>query len=144
MKKILDLFNRKVRILIGIYFLFTKQYTTLGWYIISEVLNMFLKQCVFKPMMGDKTYPIIGSGTRPNSNLKTFGMPSGHAQAVAFLVTHQYMKGNKHWPVTFLLSLEVCYSRIVRGHHTIQQIIVGYITGILLYLFIHNNIMKIS
>ena len=143
MKKVLDLFNRKFPILIGFYFLFTKQDISLGWYIISVIMNLFLKQCVFKPMMGDKTYPIIGSGTRPNSNLKTFGMPSGHAQAVAFLVTDQYMKGNKYWPIAFLLSLEVCYSRILGGHHTIQQIIIGYLIGIMLYLFIHKNIMKI-
>ena len=143
MKKVLDLFNRKFPILIGFYLLFTKQDISLGWYIISVIMNLFLKQCVFKPVMGNKTYPIIGSGVRPNSKLKTFGMPSGHAQAVAFLVTHQYMKGNKYWPITFLLSLEICYSRISDGHHTIQQIIVGYIIGIMLYLFIHDNIMKI-
>ena len=94
--------------------------------------------------MRDKTYPVIGCGARPNSNLKTFGMPSGHAQAVAFLVTNQYMEGNEYWPLSFLLSLEVCYSRIVNGHHTIQQIITGYIIGIILYLFIHKNIMKIN
>ena len=144
MKKVLDLFNRKFHILIGIYFLFTKQNISLVWYLISIIVNLFLKQCVFKPMMGDKTYPIIGNGNRPNSNLKTFGMPSGHAQAVAFLAMDQYMKGNKYWPITFLLSLEVCYSRILGGHHTIQQIIVGYLIGIMLYLFIHNNVMKIS
>ncbi len=144
MKKVLDLFNRKFPILIGIYYLFTKQNISLGWYIISMIINIYMKQCVFKPMMGNKMYPIIGSGSRPNSNLKTFGMPSGHAQAAAFLVTDQFMKGNKYWPTAFLLSLEVCYSRILDGHHTAQQIIIGYLIGIMLYMFIHKNIMKIT
>ena len=144
MKKKIDLFNRKFPILIGIYYLLSRQDVSLGWYIVSIIINLFLKQCVFEPIMRDKTYPVIGCGARPNSNLKTFGMPSGHAQAVAFLVTNQYMEGNKYWPLSFLLSLKVCYSRIVNGHHTIQQIITGYIIGIILYLFIHKNIMKIN
>ena len=144
MKKVLDLFNRKFPILIGLYYFLFKQDVSLGWYIISIIINLFLKQCVFKPVMGDKVFPIIGKGDRPNSNLKTYGMPSGHAQAVAFLVADQYMKGNKYWPLIFLLSLEICYSRIVNGHHTIQQIIAGYIIGIMLYLFIHKNVMKIN
>ena len=34
-------------------------------YMSNDYIGHILKEYVFKPIMGDKTYPIIGSGMRP-------------------------------------------------------------------------------
>ena len=70
--------------------------------LVEEQLNHFLKYIIVKPLLGDKKYPIIGSGARPrgarncgvwadNKNVqpKSYGMPSGHSAAALFFSTYK-------------------------------------------------------
>ena len=68
-------------------------------YLLNTQINYFLKYVVFKPLMGDNSFPIIGKGTRPEGSMncvefrddffnpaivptlsKSYGFPSGHPQ----------------------------------------------------------------
>ena len=134
-------------------------YILLGLYLIGEfILNVILKK-IFKIIMGNKTFPIIGKGTRPDNTrscgfftprtkikrlMKSFGMPSGHSQTFAFIATligmHIYNKNNtdkkdkyKKYKYTTLIvfTLFAMYMRIyVENCHTIQQTIVGSFIGV--------------
>ena len=65
----------------------------------SEFSTPFLKEYLFKSLMGDKTYPILGSGHRPPGAMNcgmiangkkatSYGMPSGHSQVTTAFVTY--------------------------------------------------------
>ena len=117
----------------------------------SGLSNHILKEKVFKPLMGNKNFPIIGIGKRPhgakncglihsNNLSKSYGMPSGHAQYASLLSTIlslklYYSNYNKNVKVFgllgfILLACLVAHSRIILRCHTLQQTIVGGLIGI--------------
>ena len=122
--------NKKAEIIIGVFLLFDKNKKNFLLYSICFVLNRILKE-VCRYSMGDKVWPIVGNGNRPNSNISSYGMPSGHSQAVGFFIAHQIKTKSKYLIPSVLISLEVMYSRIANGHHTIQQIVVGFLIGLI-------------
>jgi len=118
----------------------------------ADILNNILKCGIFKPLMGDKKYPILGYGCRPpkskNTGLfkddtfsKTYGMPSGHAQISWMFTVYWALKvwknkkrsnASKIIPLLMLLTFAcgVTYSRVVWAKcHTIQQVIIGALIG---------------
>ena len=83
--------------LILLFALITKDPYLFVGILIEEQINHFLKYIVVRPLLGDKKYPIMGSGARPkgarncgvwadNKNVqpKSYGMPSGHSAAALF------------------------------------------------------------
>jgi membrane-associated phospholipid phosphatase len=92
--------------------------------ILNSIINLTLKQIIREP--------------RPNNNEKRFnfdryGMPSGHAQAVWFIVFYNLNKTNER--ITALLSvlaLATCIQRIYTERHTLEQVIVGSFIGSML------------
>jgi membrane-associated phospholipid phosphatase len=126
---------------------------------VSSLLNQFLKEFVFKPIMDKDEFPILGKGIRPDgardcSNFidpdnrlsSSYGMPSGHAQTSAFfavflilmIINERSSKNIKVLKIITILILTalIMSSRIYFGCHTIQQVTVGGIIGGLLgYLF---------
>ena len=125
--------------------------------LLGGIINSALKYIIVKPSLGDKKYPIIGSGARPNgarncgiwadnknTQPKTYGMPSGHSNTALLFSTYKIMeliekKSNNTflYLVYGLLALIIPYSRLYFKCHTIQQAIaggiVGSITGYLLF-----------
>jgi diacylglycerol kinase (ATP) len=83
---------------------------------------------------------IIGKALTRSPNSFLGGMPSGHAAAsfagwvaVSFLAAdHQY--GGLISLMALLMALLVCQSRVEAGIHTIYQIVVGAVLGILVTL----------
>ena len=114
--------------LISIYFLITKQINLLTFFVISQILNDFIVKNLFKCLMKDRVFPVIGSGNRPNSDLKSYGMPSSHALAVGFLLASQ----PNYWPITSIITIVVLKSRYTNGHHTPQQLLIGLLAGLCL------------
>ena len=112
-------------------------------YMSNDYIGHILKEYVFKPIMGDKTYPIIGSGMRPKGakncgifatgKLATsYGMPSVHAQSVAFFLIYQLVAVQYNKVIQILLitiCLYLIHSRVKLKCHTWQQILVGSIIG---------------
>ena len=69
-------------------------------------------------------------------------MPSGHTQVVVFVTTYLYLKYkriNNIVKICIILSLLVMYTRIYLKKHTLIQVIVGAIFGILCGCMIPSN-----
>lgn len=132
---------------------------------LSEIINAGLKNLVFKPLMGDKHYPILGLGRRPDganncglyyvgkNNISTsYGMPSGHSQNSAVFSTFILMKIlDSELPNIYkilsiivfpLLLIYIMWSRVYLGCHTIQQTIIGSSIGISIGYFVYNYFNK--
>tara|TARA_B100000963_G_scaffold359788_1_gene388190 strand:- start:3394 stop:3951 length:558 start_codon:yes stop_codon:yes gene_type:complete len=121
----------------------------------NTIINYLIKHAIMKPLMGDKKYAIIGQGPRPKgakacglfdkskiTDIKSFGMPSGHAQMAGFFTAYSMSKlgEDKVSPEFFITIgtiLSACfifimYSRVHIKCHTIQQTIAGGIIGLIL------------
>ncbi len=133
--------------------------------ILSEIINGGLKNLICKPLMGNKYYPIIGLGRRPdganNCGLyyvgkdnvsSSYGMPSGHSQNSAVFSTFMLMKVlNSDLSDTYktlsiigfpLLLIYIMWSRVYLGCHTIQQTIIGSTIGIVIGYYVYNYFNK--
>lgn len=112
----------------------------------NVLVNKFLKSIVFKSIMGNNYFPIIGIGKRPdnamncglfknNKKSTTYGMPSGHSQhAMAFptFILLNKLTNNIHIILLFyLIGFVVMYSRVYFKCHTVQQVLLGGIVGCL-------------
>lgn len=101
---------------------------------VSEIVNKILK-FIAERIMGRKYFKIIGYGIRPSDKLKTYGMPSGHAQLTASLCAFIafYNKNNtNHSFITLnllLFTLYIMFSRVYEKFHTVQQTIIGAMVG---------------
>ena len=131
---------------------------------VANFINYFLKHSVFQKIMGDKTYPVIGRGTRPdgaidaglfefNKPATSYGMPSGHAQSVTvfvtYLITNRIITSKFNKVTKIILSsilvafaITVMYGRVELSKvHTLQQVIAGSLFGICIVM-IYNRIFK--
>ena len=126
---------------------------------VSSLLNQFLKEFVFKPIMNKDEFPILGKGIRPDgardcSNFidpdnrlsSSYGMPSGHAQTSAFFAVYLIImiineRSSNNIKILkiitiMIITVLIISSRIYFGCHTVQQVTVGGIIGCILgYLF---------
>ena len=133
----------------------------------GAVSNRILKNYIFKPLLKNNSYPFIGTGIRPKNAMNcgifrdnffdnkreikissSYGFPSGHSQSAGYFMAfiHKYFKNS---PIIYysslIYSIYIPYTRIILNCHTIQQIISGYIFGIItfyLFDFIENKLNK--
>jgi membrane-associated phospholipid phosphatase len=164
MKHIIEkitIYYPSITCLVVIYLLFTN--FDFGRHLIillllSSVINTFLKESIFRPIMKDKIYPIIGQGSRPN-NIESsisyirnsYGMPSAHAQNASvfslfliYMIMKSDLKKTEKNVLIFILMffvLLVMYGRVyLTKVHTNQQVIIGYIIGYLIFMMYYKNI----
>jgi membrane-associated phospholipid phosphatase len=127
----------------------------------SNFINYIIKNYVFKHFFGNKI-PFLGRGNRPDGatdcgqfidinhrESTTYGMPSGHAQSSALLCVYlilmildgKYSKNIKIVKIISItiLSFTIILSRIYFGCHTIQQVSVGSLLGILFGIVFYIN-----
>jgi membrane-associated phospholipid phosphatase len=126
--------------------------------IINQILKYVVKYLYNK--FNIISLPLIGQGIRPKGAVncgaipsqkisKSFGMPSGHSQNAWFLfgfmllyLINNYKKEKNDttsqiWfgvkiSVLFIIALSVSISRVYVNCHTIQQIIIGSMIGLIL------------
>ena len=133
----------------------------------SSLLNQILKEFIFKPLMGDNNFPILGKGTRPdgakdcsdfidpdNRISSSYGMPSGHAQTSALfctimilmIITGKYSNNLKivKCVVILVLTMMIIISRVHFGCHTIQQVTIGSIIGSIIGFITYSNMENIK
>ena len=132
--------------------------------LLNDGLNHFLKYNIVRPLMGNKRYGILGSGARPKgakdcglfvgckdplSKKESYGMPSGHSQNVMLFSTYAIltlMNGNYTdrmknigYVLFSLLAIGIMYSRVYLKCHTVQQVIIGGVIGLLLGYLYYNK-----
>ena len=68
-----------------------------------------------------------------------FGMPSGHVQSSFYSILFIYLALNNIYITLFylLIDLIIFYQRVEFNHHTILQVIVGVMVGLLFAFFIY-------
>lgn len=138
---------------------------------LNHKINGFLKYKVFSVIFGKNNIPLLGKGIRPKGAKdccwfkpcnprypkypKSYGMPSGHSQSIAFFSTlgilsllHNSNKNNSNNKILInfigclilIFSIGfVMYSRVLFKCHTIEQTIVGSLLGILLAFLLFKN-----
>lgn len=126
---------------------------------LGELLNNILKHKIFKPIMRNKKWPILGYGIRPKFSKNssqfgdinkpphkyTYGMPSGHSQTTLLFATfitliitdyhHDILSNYAQIILVVMLAgftISVLWSRLYLNCHTIQQVILGSCIGILI------------
>ena len=123
-----------------IFLLFNKR-ATLIYYIsgsfLNSVLNIFLKLLFQQPRPSDDPDKFELMMERRKHLLlipyDVFGMPSGHAQTVAFTTAFVFftIRNNIFRWFCVLISLLTIWQRVHYNYHTVLQVVVGSITGIL-------------
>ena len=132
-----------ILLLFSIILLYNKP-TTLFFYclgfLINSLLNIFLKLAIKQPRPSENErlfYLKLNNGY--NIEFNKYGMPSGHAQSVLYSLVFIYFASNYNKKITLLyllISLITCYQREEYMYHTIFQVFIGIIIGLLVgYLF---------
>jgi membrane-associated phospholipid phosphatase len=137
MEKIIDrigFYGPTINFIIGFISLLKQPKYLSGYLVftgINSIMNIVLKT-TFKEARPSGGIPLY-DGEEEYYNRYKYGMPSGHAQSVFFALTYLYLV--KHSIYSLLLELCValitCYQRWKYRRHTISQIIVGSLVGIL-------------
>jgi membrane-associated phospholipid phosphatase len=131
----------------------------------GEQLNHIFKYQIVKPIMGNKKYPIIGIGKRPDGAIDcglyrssrkkkcpttSYGMPSGHSQSALLFSTYNILnliKNNNKNPLLYCINvffaLFIPWSRVNANVHTVQQTIVGGFLGMIFGYFFFDMKPKI-
>jgi membrane-associated phospholipid phosphatase len=110
-----------------------KNTTNLIFYIIfvfiNGYLNRFLKAIIKQERPSN---PIKFLNSEHFTKNHAYGMPSGHSQNVFFSITYLFLILKQFYPWVFILLIIAFAMLIERWYfhnHTIQQLIVGAITG---------------
>jgi len=94
-------------------------------------LNSLLKQALHAPR--PYWYKPDITAILPSNG---FGMPSGHAQgSIVWLYAAFCLKKNRYWFLAAGVAFLVGLSRVYLGVHFPSQVLMGWMTGILLFLF---------
>jgi membrane-associated phospholipid phosphatase len=117
------------------------------------LLNLFLKG-MFKCPRPSENLKSFNLALKRNERFKfvngiphdIFGMPSGHAESVFYSTVFIYLalKDTTITIMYLLLSLLTMYQRVKFNAHTILQVIVGAIVGIIFGFFVYYVIPKIK
>ena len=126
-----------------------KKETQLFYFTLGAMINIasnFLLKDIFKEPRPAGNQQIIqlaiNNGKRLGSQV--YGMPSGHAQT-AFYCTIFIFLSLKNWKVVafyLAMSLFTCYQRYVYKEHTLWQLFVGALVGMVMGSFAFNASKK--
>lgn len=141
-----------------------------NWYLLliisaDKIINHSLKQLIKWLYGDDKNICFLGYGKRPlnarntgcflkldNPESLTYGMPSGHSQNAWLFATYLVFMLLKNKPqfiglrigLILCYSATVSYSRVIENCHTIQQVFLGGLIGIISGLLLFSNIINIK
>jgi len=139
MEKIIDkigYYGPSINFVIGFISLL-KQHKYLSGYLvftgINSILNTLLKMTIKDPRPTNGITLFDDEDSQYNTEMNKYGMPSGHTQSVFFALTYLYLV--KHSIYSFIIELCIAiltgYQRWKYRRHTISQILVGSLIGIL-------------
>ena len=102
---------------------------------INIALNFFLKGVFKEPRPSGNQQIIqlaINNGKRLGSQV--YGMPSGHAQSAFYCAAFIFLS-LKNWKITVfyvIFALLICYQRYIYKEHTLWQLFVGALVGLVM------------
>jgi len=142
----IGLYGRHILFTSSIFILYKwEKPVTLGYYILgailSSIVNVILKIIIKQPRpKHDKPDFNFLIQTNKRVSYDKFGMPSGHAQFMFYTLAFMalVMRSHKYywWIVSImsLLSINTAVQRIHDDNHTVAQVIVGSVIGVLIGL----------
>lgn len=101
---------------------------------INFILKLFIQQPRPTKLINDNNNLIIHhikTKWFTITNPEIYGMPSGHAQMSFFISSFISFYFSTFQYIFFIISIFVCIQRVVSYRHTISQVIVGSILGII-------------
>ena len=130
-------FGPQILFFTSIYLLFYKWSTLFIYFLgfgINILINIVLKAFIQQPRPEeDKRLFNLEILNGKRIGFDRYGMPSGHAEAVFFSTSYIFFVLNNFW-ISFMflmLSVLTCIQRTVYKNHTISQVCVGGIIGII-------------
>ena len=128
--------------LISICLLWSKSYFFIYYIIgfgLNILLNILLKGIIQQPRPKEDIKLInIAKNNGKRISYDVYGMPSAHAQLCFFSLGYIYLVFKSwNWTVVyFIISLSTLFQRVKYKNHTIHQVLVGAIVGVLFSYFI--------
>lgn len=130
-------------------YLLRKTSNALYYYLIGFLFNFLLNvilKLTFKqprPRDNEDLFKLILNYTTKNKCIlpyDIYGMPSGHSQSVIFSTIFIYlMFKNTNLTLLFLLiSIITIFQRVIELHHTVFQVIIGSLIGLIFGYFIFS------
>ena len=126
-----------------------KKETLLFYFILGATINIilnFILKGVFKEPRPTGNQQIIqlaiNNGKRFGSQV--YGMPSGHAQTAFYCAAFIFLSLN-NWKITafyMTMALFTCYQRYIYKEHTLWQLFVGSLVGIIMGYIAFNASKK--
>lgn len=117
---------------------------------INSILNLILKGVIQQPRPSENKYLFhLEKITDRFISVDRYGMPSGHAQSILYSTIFIWLslKNNLITFLYILLSLNTLYQRVKYKKHTVLQVIIGAIVGLLMgygaFLFSQKNLKGI-
>ena len=107
---------------------------------VDLVLNYGLKRLVFTS--GKWTRRPSTSESCGFGDVGDAGMPSGHAQSSFLFATFWSLLGQESWIILYIHALLVAYQRVYTKCHTVPQVVVGAIIGIVNGIITHELLKK--
>jgi len=110
-------------------------------FVINYLINEFLKFVIQEPRpkpVNSQPLDVPKSPLQILFGLKNSGMPSQHAQSTLYSTIYVFFSiKNKYWIFYFILiTIITCVQRVLSRSHTITQVIIGSLLGILVgYIF---------
>ena len=111
------------------------------FYVIGLILNIILKGIIQqpRPSIDKKTFDLMIKNkeryiSKYGVPYDIYGMPSGHSQSVLFSTIFIYFAFHniKLTIVYLIISIITLFQRVIENHHTVLQVIVGSMIGLII------------
>jgi membrane-associated phospholipid phosphatase len=111
------------------------------FYVIGLILNIILKGIIQqpRPSIDKKTFDLMIKNkeryiSKYGVPYDIYGMPSGHSQSVLFSTIFIYFAFHniKLTIIYLLFSIITVFQRVIENHHTVLQVIVGSMIGLII------------
>lgn len=111
------------------------------FYVIGLILNIILKGIIQqpRPSIDKKTFDLMIKNkeryiSKYGVPYDIYGMPSGHSQSVLFSTIFIYFAFHniKLTIIYLLISIITVSQRVIENHHTVLQVIVGSMIGLII------------
>ena len=133
-------------------FLLNNKQTLLIYYVVGIVINYFLnyvlKGIIKQPRpSGDVELINIATHNGKRVGYEIYGMPSGHAQMAFYSVVfiHLALKNIKITVLYLLVAVTTMYQRVKYQNHTVLQVVVGSLIGLVIgyifFIFAQKNVV---